>query len=260
MPYYRYIKGPVTFLKTDHNPSSKPHQLIAPVLITLGSLLLANVAWPIVYYQIITAPSIRKTEFISPVPMAELSYNSLSNDQADNLPNNTPQVLGSGLDYTDPKTWFPAATYGPNNPTQTSYYLSIPGLDIENAKVIVNGADLDKSIIHYQGTALPGELGSPVLFGHSVLRQFYNPSEDNPNRYISIFSKIMTLKPNDKIYIDYDGVKYTYEVKDKFEVKPEDIFILEQKYNNKELKLITCVPEGTYLRRGVILAQLVNLE
>jgi len=70
----------------------------------------------------------------------------------------------------------------------------------------------------------------------------------------------MTLKTGDRIFIDYDGIRYTYEVKDKVEVKPEDLFILEQKYSNRELKLITCVPEGTYLRRGVIVAQLVDLQ
>jgi sortase (surface protein transpeptidase) len=39
-------------------------------------------------------------------------------------------------------------------------------------------------------------------------------------------------------------------------VKPEDVFILEQNYEEKTLKLVTCVPEGTYLRRGVITATL----
>jgi sortase A len=169
-------------------------------------------------------------------------------------------VLGNEVDYTDPSTWFPQAAFGVPGAGQAEYYLSIPSLNIESAKVVVNGQDLDKNLIHYQGTALPGQLGSPVIFGHSVLRQFYNPSIDNPDRYVSIFSKLMTLKNTDKIYIDFDGIRYTYEVKDRFEVKPEDIYVLEQRYTNKELKLITCVPEGTYLRRGVILAQLVNLE
>ena len=44
------------------------------------------------------------------------------------------------------------------------------------------------------------------------------------------------------------------------EVQPDDLFILEQRYHTRELKLITCVPEGTYRRRGVIVAQLKDVS
>jgi len=47
-------------------------------------------------------------------------------------------------------------------------------------------------------------------------------------------------------------------VTDKTDVKPEDTYILAQQYDNRKLKLVTCVPEGTYLRRGVITAELVS--
>ena len=67
----------------------------------------------------------------------------------------------------------------------------------------------------------------------------------------------MTLEYGDEILIKFDGVNYRYKVVDKIEVKPEDIQILEQKYNGRYLKLVTCVPEGTYLRRGVVIAELI---
>ncbi len=122
----------------------------------------------------------------------------------------------------------------------------------------VGGTDLNSSLIAFKGTALPGNPGSPVIFGHSVLRQFYNPSEKNPRRYNSIFSTIMTLDIGDKIYVTSGGVKYTYAVSLKKEVNPEDVYILTQKYDAKQLKLVTCTPEGTYLRRGVVTAQLIE--
>jgi LPXTG-site transpeptidase (sortase) family protein len=140
------------------------------------------------------------------------------------------------------------------------YTIDIPTLNITNAVIKVGGSNLDESLIAYPGTAMPGEFGAPVIFGHSVLRQFYNPSEKNPRRYNSIFSTIMTLKPGDKIYVTADGVKYTYLVQDKSEVKPEDVYILNQDFGSKKLKLVTCTPEGTYLRRGVITAQLIQEE
>ncbi len=70
----------------------------------------------------------------------------------------------------------------------------------------------------------------------------------------------MTMKPGEKIYVTYDGIRYTYSVQKKVEVKPEDTYILEQEYAAKQLKLVTCVPEGTYLRRGVVLAQLEEIS
>jgi sortase A len=70
----------------------------------------------------------------------------------------------------------------------------------------------------------------------------------------------MTLDEGDEILVDYDGIQYVYKVREKVEVQPEDVFILQQKLNNRELKLITCVPEGTYLRRGVVIAELVDLN
>jgi LPXTG-site transpeptidase (sortase) family protein len=165
------------------------------------------------------------------------------------------------LDYTNLANWFANGQmpeFATKNVPIQEYILDIPKLEVHNAKVKVGGTELSKSLIAYPGTALPGQHGAPVIFGHSVLRRFYNPSEKNPRRYMSIFSKIMTLKPGDVIYITADGVKYTYLVKDKKEVKPEDVYILTQKYDNKKLKLVTCTPEGTTLRRGVVEAELAE--
>lgn len=236
-------------------------RLLGPVLITFGSIMVTNVIWPIVEHQLISSPKLQKSEMVAPIPKERLYAVASPPAMAQqSLEISTvPQAVGADVDYTKVSNWFPEAKQtNPDKPG--SYILTIPEVDVFNAVVNIGGEDLDKSLIHYSGTALPGQLGSPVIFGHSILRQFYNPSEKNKDRYKSIFSKIMTLKTGDQIFVDYDGIKYTYEVKDKVEVKPEDLFILEQKYSNRELKLITCVPEGTYLRRGVIVAQLVDLK
>ena len=173
------------------------------------------------------------------------------------------EIVDEELDYTNLSNWFAGGALPQLQSEQqqnaiAEYILDIPKLGIENAVVAVGGTDLNNSLIAYQGTALPGEPGAPVIFGHSVLRQFYNPSIKNPRRYNSIFSTIMTLKNGDEIYVTADGVKYTYVVNNKTEVKPTDVYILTQKYDARQLKLVTCTPEGTYLRRGVVTAQLVE--
>jgi sortase A len=255
MSIYSYRKAPVVSIPGSVATHSRLSRLLPSALILVGGLLIANVAWPILSYQFLISPYIQKTNFVSPIPQDQLGNRS-------NLPSTgsggSPQVLGSELDYTNAKNWFPSARFTLNQPIET-YSIDIPALNISHAQVTIGGEDLSQSLIHFPDTAKPGQPGAPVIFGHSTLRQFYNPSESNSDRYVSIFSKIMTLKNGDRIYIDYDGIRYTYEVSDKVEVQPDDLFILEQQLNRRELKLITCVPEGTYLRRGVVTARLVDL-
>jgi LPXTG-site transpeptidase (sortase) family protein len=68
----------------------------------------------------------------------------------------------------------------------------------------------------------------------------------------------MTLEKGDRIYLYYGDARYTYMVEAKTEVKPTDTYILSQDYSSRQLKLVTCTPEGTYLRRGVVTAQLIR--
>ena len=213
-----------------------------------GSLIVGSVAGPIAAYLLITSPRLSRSQpLIS--PLASDSGGVLG-QQAVAL---EPQVKDYNKDYTNLENWFSANPL-PTPPSSkiTNYNLSIPKLGIQDAIVTIGGTDLAKSLIHYPGTANPGELGTPVIFGHSILRQFYNPKN-----YRSIFSTIMTLKSDDEIIIKYNGVTYTYKVIDKLEVKPTDVEILSQRFDGRFLKLITCVPEGTYLRRGIIVAQLI---
>ena len=75
---------------------------------------------------------------------------------------------------------------------------------------------------------------------------------------MTIFSTLPNLKLGADIFVDYAGVKYTYRVSKMYEVKPNEFWVLKQDYNKKILKLITCVPPGTKLRRLVIEAELIK--
>jgi sortase A len=211
----------------------------------LGALLIGSVSGPIVAYFLFVSPQLQSPTLISPLPPEAIAP-FVQRAQA-------APIVYSQLDYRKPENWFPGAELPKPNPAAavSQYSLSIPALGIQDARVEIGGSDLSKSLIHYPGTANPGELGSPVIFGHSILRQFYNP-----RNYMAIFSTIMTLKAGDRITVTFDGVQYRYRVIDKIEVKPTDIQILQQKYSGRYLKLVTCVPEGTYLRRGVIIGEL----
>ncbi len=247
--------------------------IVLPVMfIGVGLYLLGSAVTPILSYYVSDQSQLNERELIAPIPRQQvLDITPLVVSAPVSEPEPELVTLPTlELDYTNLANWFDAGQLphlqpelNPEAPTGavnqvSEYTIDIPALKIENARVKVGGTDLNDSLIAYEGTAMPGEFGAPVVFGHSVLRQFYNPSPKNPRRYTSIFSTIMTLKPGvDKIYITAGGVKYTYLVQSKTEVKPTDVYILTQQYDAKRLKLVTCVPEGTYLRRGVILAQLV---
>ncbi len=260
-------------------------RILPPVFIILGLILVGSAVLPIASYFLFTIPDL-KAHLIAPVPEAQvldvmpkvvtqvqattkLAANSPSvaptdsaQPDASDAPVISPTIDNTELDYTNLSNWFPNLELpSANNPQEShEYRLDIPSVDVVNALVRVGGSNLDKSLIQYPGTADPGQPGSPVIFGHSVLRQFYNPSEKNPRRYLSIFSKIMTLKNGDFIYVTQDNVRYTYQVRGREVVQPEDTFILDQDYSQKVLKIVTCVPEGTFLQRGVITANLIKSE
>ena len=145
------------------------------------------------------------------------------------------------FDYTKASNWFPEALPEKKIISEKiSYYtISIPRLGIEDATVAIGGEDLTKSLIQFPGTAVPGKVGNSVIFGHSILPQFYDPKN-----YLAIFSTLGELRQNDEIDINYDGINYKYKVETKFEVKPTDIQILEQNSNYPTLSLVTCTPPG----------------
>lgn len=240
---------------------------ILPVLfLAIGLYLVGSAVFPILG-SYLNQDGIQISQLAAPIPQDQVMDITplVITKQSEVLGSETTEVeiVDEELDYTNLSNWFiggalPQLQSELQNSVLTEYILEIPKLNIQEAKVVMGGTNLNENLVHFEGTALPGQPGAPVIFGHSVLRQFYNPSVKNPRRYNSIFSTIMTLKPGDEIFITADGVKYTYVVNSKTEVKPEDVHILTQKYDAKQLKLVTCTPEGTYLRRGVVTAQLIE--
>lgn len=219
--------------------------------VTLGSLFLFWAFYPVLSFEIYSRLFIQK-EVLNPLPTSPIA----SSIKLANSVLGAQSVFSNNLrDFTQASLWFPTKTQKIplKKLTVKEYYLSIPRLNIEKAKVIVGGEDLSKSLIHYLPTTIPGENGNVVIFGHSTLPQLYNTKD-----YKTIFTYLSSLEEGDKIIVKMGDTHYEYEVYEMFVVKPDQVSVLEQRYDASYLTLITCVPPGTYWNRLVVRAQLTN--
>ena len=244
MALYRYVKS----TRTHPRSRGKVPILVSLLSISAGVGLLFWVGWPIVAFTIFTQSLFRST--VSPI--------------AEDLPSPkssfAPTVLAAGEavspisgGFTNANAWFPTMPQKKVVTPVNTYTVTIPKLGIADATAIIGGSDLSKSLIHYGGTGLPGEYGNAVIFGHSTLPQFYNPKN-----YTTIFSTLPTMEEGDDIFVTYDGVTYRYRVFGMTVLDPTDLSLLEQRFDDSYITLVTCVPPGTYWKRLYVQARLVR--
>jgi LPXTG-site transpeptidase (sortase) family protein len=107
---------------------------------------------------------------------------------------------------------------------------------------------LHNGVVHYPGTAVPGQPGNVVIFGHSSGQWWA------PGHYKFIFTLLNKLAYGDKIYIDYQGTRYIYRVSNTKVVLPTDLSVLNQS-SGHILTLMTCTPVGTSAKRLIVQAQ-----
>lgn len=112
-------------------------------------------------------------------------------------------------------------------------------------------ADLLKGVVHYPGTAEPGQQGNVFLTGHS---SFYWWVESD---YKNVFSLVPQLREGDEAVIYRKGIRYSYRVYGSEEVTPTDTRVLSATAQ-PELTLSTCVPIGTSYRRRIIHSRQVS--
>lgn len=240
MALYRYVK---TLPK-----KSKSNKLISIAFISLGLFLIFLVFYPFINYNL-NLRRWQENSFASPVSEIAIAQDGAVYENKDEL------KIIEEIDYNLISNWFPVVSSNKNKQSKITHYtLSIPELKVKRGVVKIGGTKLKESLIQYPGTAMPGEYGNTVIFGHSVLPTFYNPKD-----YKAMFSLIPTLDKGDKIIIEYDGMRFIYLVEDYFEAKPEEIDVLQQRFDRQMLSLVTCVPPGTYLRRGIIRARLTGI-
>lgn len=120
------------------------------------------------------------------------------------------------------------------------------GYEIDINSYLVNG------VLHYAQTAMPGEEGNMVVFGHS---NFY---KNKPGNYKTIFADLMALdvwtSDELRIYQKQDSGTYRqlkYAIFDSYETSPDDVEILLP-LGGKELTVFACTNglEGRWIVRA----------
>jgi len=233
---HAYIKGPSRPVPQPKKKPKKSVGLASMLFLVAGLFILFQAVWPVIGWYFLVMPKVN-IQIISPLASTF-----------------GPLVRASEGDSYSPSAWFsgsPILGSQTMSPLKT-YTLSIPKLKIDSAMVEVGG-NLKKTLVAWPTSSLPGAYGNNIIFGHSELPQFASSKG-----YSGMFTFIMDLKDGDDVFIDYDGIRYHYQVISKKVVEADDISVLEQRFDTAYVTLITCVPPGTLWKRGIIKAKLVK--
>lgn len=137
-------------------------------------------------------------------------------------------------------------------------YLEIPKLSISAPIIYVASNDeiqiqagLEQGIVHYFGTAQPGEVGNSYLVGHS------SDYPQAPGNYKQIFAQLPKLFLGDLILVKQAGQTLEFQVVATKIIEANDLSVLNQETaGRKILTLQTSYPIGTALKRFIVAAEL----
>lgn len=234
------------YFKKSGNKFRKILKIAGLGFVIIGTSFFLYFFFPVLSYQFFLANAFEANQIEVPIPKYLVV----------NKNNDLGSLVASGItsltsDFTDARNWYPNLSPQNQNSRVESYLLSIPKLKIENAEVSTQDYDLEKHLVQYLGTSIPGEKGTAVIFGHSTLPQLFNP-----NNYKTIFANAHNLKVGDEIFATVEGITYKYKIFSIVITDPEDTNILSQSYDHSYITLVTCTPPGTIWKRLVVRASL----
>ena len=111
---------------------------------------------------------------------------------------------------------------------------------------------LERGVVHYADTAVPGQNGNVVIVGHSSNNIL------NPGKYKFAFTLLHDLQAGDTFYLQKDSKRYTYQVYKRQVVSPNDVSVLGLADKPATATLITCDPPGTSNNRLVVTAEQID--
>lgn len=129
--------------------------------------------------------------------------------------------------------------------------VNVPVVYVDERSENIFQAALKNGVVHYPGTALPGQSGNVYIFGHSSDYVWVK------SNYKSAFALLPKVAIGDEIVItDQAGKIFHYVVIEKQVVSPNDLSVLKQDESKHLLTLQTSYPIGTALKRYLVIAEL----
>lgn len=228
-------------------PNPAVSRFFYALMATIGIGSVGFALLPMVVWQFSTLPKLTARIDQFPIPNSQVL--------------NSPQMLESikvsqdseGFSYFEPNSNAQFLSKLSNLERPEEFFISIPKIEVKNAKVAVDSTNFQKHLAHFPGTAIPGEVGNSFITGHSVLPQFADPEN-----YLSIFTELSKLEVGDGIEVEMDGKTLHYIVQYSKVVNPKDTSVLLPiSKTSRNLTLMTCVPPGTSLKRLVVITSLI---
>lgn len=165
------------------------------------------------------------------------------NNKVNDYLENTSKVKEEEKENVDPPT-------PDNKEEEFLLILEIPKIGLKRG-VYPLGSDqntIEKNVAILKESSLPQEVnGNVVLAAH------------NGTARISYFNQFHRLELNDIVYIYHEGIKYTYQIDEIYDVKKDGSVEISRDLNQNTLTLITC-KKDTNDRQLVVVSYLVNKE
>jgi len=227
-----------------------PPKIAGLFLVSFGIVTLLFFFFPILSWEIYFSKALATDIYEAPVPKSMVvtaqsdSFRTLLTSGVSQLTTN----------FSDARNWYPTLDSSLNKPKISQYTMTIPKIKVENAVVSTVSYDLSKYLVQYAGTAVPGENGTAVIFGHSTLPQLFKKDD-----YKTIFANLHKIKVDDELVVGIGSVQYTYKVYAIVVTDPDDTDMFAQSYDNSYITLVTCTPPGTLWKRLIVRARLENL-
>lgn len=140
--------------------------------------------------------------------------------------------------------------------------LIIPKINVETPVMYGFGPDhnsqmkaMESGVAHFAipgANSVPGQVGNTVIAGHSSNDVFA------AGDYKFIFAQNEKLIEGDVIYMNYNGVRYTYRITSREVVMPTEVDKIVLNTDKPMLTLISCVPLGTADKRLLIFAEQIH--
>lgn len=129
-------------------------------------------------------------------------------------------------------------------------YLSIPDINLKKGFTEINSKynTVSRNIEILSSSDYPDKENGNVIF-----------AAHSGNSSVSYFNKLHLIGVGTYVYIDYEGIKYTYEIKDIYQVEKTGMAEIKRRKGVSTITLITCTKNNNNTQT-IYIGELINKD